>query len=335
MSQYTLATPIVSQDYDYKYSPEQCDVNDKAALITYRNKRRGWLTWLETDEHHTIWQVLSSMVSHDVSFRTFAELANNNPDSGIHNPLLTEALVNGYFSIQVLSIRRLMDTTRGMISLPRLLNDLQQNIRLFTRENVVGFDGLPYDYQAAQHRVMLRQLAQGGGLFWGERTGPDAAGPAHLAHKQFDRLTGVRPENRRREDCLPKSIIGTLRRWLEEDEIKEIVKWSHTFLAHAAGPNSPDRDAIAKSAPTVDKITNTIKCFVHVAEAVTNFVLLHSGRGMLVPVPQFDQFEKLENSLMVRDGGAVIRNQWDAFTRERNAYLEGIETALTSGTHNA
>ena len=81
MSEYTLATPVAPEDY--KYTPEQCDVEDEAALATFRDKRRVWLSWLNTDEHHAIYQVISSMVWHDVYFPTLAELADKNPDSGI------------------------------------------------------------------------------------------------------------------------------------------------------------------------------------------------------------------------------------------------------------
>ena len=285
MSQYTLATTVTAADYDYRYTPEQCDVVDKVALATFRDKRRIWLSWLETDEHHAIWQVISSMVWHDVYFRTLAALADRNHDSGIHNSLVSEAIVTGYFATQVLSIRRLMDKRKDVISLPCLLKDLRRHLRFFTRENFVGFDGLPYDYEAAQQRVRLRHLAQGGGPFWGERSGPDAHSPAARAHKQFDRLTGVRPENRRRDDRLPKRIIETLDDWLKEDVIDEIVKWSHTFLAHAAGPTSPNRNDIAAAAPTVDKITTSIKCFVRVANAATGFTLFESGRGMSSGAP--------------------------------------------------
>ena len=151
------------------------------------------------------------------------------------------------------------------------------------------------------------------------------------AHKQFDRLTGVSPENRRRDDRLPKRIIDTLDDWLKEDVIDEIVKWSHTFLAHAAGPTSPNRNDIAAAAPTVDKITTSIKCFVRFADAATGFILFESGRGRLVPVPQFNQFEKLENSLMPSDGHQ-LREEWEKLAQERNAYLEGTESALIFGT---
>src|ERR1700738_625042 len=77
MSQYTLATPVVPEDY--KCTPEQCDVEDKTALATFRDNRGVWLSWLNTDEHHAIWQVISSMVWHDVYFRTLAELADKIP----------------------------------------------------------------------------------------------------------------------------------------------------------------------------------------------------------------------------------------------------------------
>jgi hypothetical protein len=237
----------------------------------------------------------------------------------MHNPLLTESLLRGYFSMQLLAIRRLMDNAnKDVISLPR------RKLPLFTRANVVGFDGLPYDYQAAKQKVMMRQLAQGGGPFWAAKSGPDADFPAQLAQEQFERLTGVRPENRRRDDRLPKQLIDTLDRWLDESG-NEIVEWSHTLLAHAAGPTSPNRNAIAAAAPTADKITNCIKNFVRVAEAVTNSILCHSGRGMLGPVPQYNQFESLELHATVisrttrpaRSGGRCCR--WPAACWSRSA----------------
>jgi hypothetical protein len=331
-AEYLLAEPVVVKDYEFTL--DQCDVVDKTTLAAFREKRRTWLTWLETDEHHAIWQVLSTMVWRDVVFRTIAEVANSDPESGLHNPLITEALLSGYFSTQVLAIRRLMDNaSKHVISLPRLLKDLRRNLKLLTRENVVGFDGLPYDHEAAQQRVMLAQIRQGGEPFWAARTGPDAYFPAQQAQQQFDRLTSVQAESRRRDDRLPARIIETLEKWLAESGADEIVKWSHTLLAHAAGPTSPNRSAIAAAAPTADKITECIRSFVRVAEAVTNSILLHSGRGMLVPIPQYNPFEKLDRALARFSDRAVLDGYWDKFAKERNGYLEGTEAALISGVH--
>jgi hypothetical protein len=333
-AEYLLAEPVVKKDYEFTI--DQCDVVDKRALAAFRDKRRTWLIWLETDEHHAIWQVLSTMVWRDVVFRTIAEVANADPESGLHNPLLTEALLSGYFSTQVLAIRRLMDNASNhVISLPRLLKDLRRNLKLFTRENVVCFDGLPYDHEEAQQRVMLAQIRQGGGAFWVAQTGPDAYFPAQQAHQQLDQLSGTLAANRRRNNHLPARIIDQLEWWLDESGAVEIVKWSHTLLAHAAGPTSPNRSAIAAAAPTANKITACIRSFVRVAEAVTNSILLHSGRGMLVPVPQFNPFEKLDHALAQFNDRVVLDGHWDRLAKERNDYLEGIEAALVAETHRA
>jgi hypothetical protein len=49
---------------DYTYPITQCDVphERRAALESYRDKRRLRLSWIDKDERHAIWQVLSSMV---------------------------------------------------------------------------------------------------------------------------------------------------------------------------------------------------------------------------------------------------------------------------------
>jgi hypothetical protein len=57
-AEYLLAEPVVIKDYGFPI--DQCDVVDKKALTAFRNRRRNWLVWLETDEHHAIWQVLSN-----------------------------------------------------------------------------------------------------------------------------------------------------------------------------------------------------------------------------------------------------------------------------------
>jgi hypothetical protein len=76
---------------------------------------------------------------------------------------------------------------------------------------------------------------------------------------------------------LPKRIIDELDRWLDESGADEIVKWGHTMLAHAAGPNSPKPSVVTAAARTADQITKCIRAFVRVAEAVTNTILGRSS----------------------------------------------------------
>ena len=43
---------------DYAYPIAQCDVTTgkRTALQSYRDKRRLWLSWIDTDVHHAIWR---------------------------------------------------------------------------------------------------------------------------------------------------------------------------------------------------------------------------------------------------------------------------------------
>jgi hypothetical protein len=64
---------------DYQYPITQCDVpiERRPALESYRTKRKLWLSWIDKDEHHAIWSVLSWMVWTDVSFRVLSKLADD------------------------------------------------------------------------------------------------------------------------------------------------------------------------------------------------------------------------------------------------------------------
>ena len=73
----------------YAYAIDQCDVTveNRAALQSYRDKRRVWLSWIDTDEHHAIWQVLSSMVWTDVSLKALTHFAINDEANCLNNSL--------------------------------------------------------------------------------------------------------------------------------------------------------------------------------------------------------------------------------------------------------
>ena len=167
---------------------------------------------------------------------------------------------------------------------------MRSNWPLFTRENFVCHDGLPYDYDT----VMVREMAAkaGKGAFWASTTGPEAWGISRMAHEQFDRLAGIDPGKRTREDRLPKTLLGTIEGWLDGSGAEELADWSHAYLAHAAGANR--RKQIQEGLITADKISEAIKTLVRTTEALSAYVLFAGGRlNGLVPVAQFDQFEHL------------------------------------------
>ena len=311
---------------DYRYAVAQCDVTYKKTLRSYRDKRGVWLSWIETDEHHAIWQVLSSMIWTDVSFRTLTSFAVSNEESSLNNTLLAEALLNGHVATQVLAIRRLMDDGNSdIISLRRLVKDLKKHFDLFTRENYVCFDGLPYDYEAVQRRQMAEHLNKG--FFWGATSGPEAWGTSKMAHEQFDRLAGIDPANRKRDDRLPNSLLTKIEGKLGDSGADDLAKWSHAYLAHAGGPEA--RRKIAALQVTSNKLTDAIRTLCRVTEAISASLLFASGRsGGLMPTAQFDPFDKLDQPILDAQQLGDAWSLWHRLSAERDAYLEGLDAEL-------
>ena len=313
---------------DYAYPIDQCDVATErhAALQSYRDKRRLWLSWIDTDEHHAIWLVLSSMVWTDASFKVLTHFATNDESNALSNTLLGQALIDGHVATQVLAIRRLMDGGNSdIISLRRLVKDIRRHFALLTRENYVCFDGLPYDYEAVQRKEMMERV--GTGAFWGQTSGPGAHGTSRMAHEQFGRLAGIHPEDRRREDRLPTSLLTTIERWLDDSGADELAKWSHAYLAHAGGPES--RKRIADLMVTANKITDAIKALARVTEAISAWLLFAGGRSnSLMPVAQFNPFERLDTPIMRAGAEIDAYRLWHQLSGERNGYLEDVDVEL-------
>jgi hypothetical protein len=307
----------------------QCDVPQErcAALESYRAKRREWLAWLDTDEHHAIWTTISAMVWTDVSFRTLTQLAIDDEQSCLSNTLVAEQMINGHVATQVLAIRRLVDNRRDVISLRRLIKDLRSNFSLFTRENYVCHDGLPYDYEAVMQKEMAAKA--GKGFFWGATTGPDAHGTSRMAHEQFDKLAGVDPTKRRREDRLPTALLDRIDGWLDSSGADGLAEWSHAYLAHAGTRES--RARIADAMVSTNKITDAIRIFARVTEAISAYVLFAGGRlNSLMPTAQFDVLESLDKPAMQPDRKDDAYSLWDRLSTERDRYLDGVDTELTS-----
>jgi hypothetical protein len=316
---------------DYAYPITQCDVTTekRAKLESYRDKRRLWLSWISTDEHHAIWTVLSSMVWTDVAFRTLTNFAVGDEANALNNHLMVEALLDGHVATQVLAIRRLVDNRKtDVISLRRLVKDLRSHFALFTRENYVCFDGLPYDYEAVRHARFMENAGNWGkGGIWVPTSGPQGDGTSESAHRQFDKLAGLDPAKRSREDRLPASLLTTIEKWLNDSGADDLAEWSHAYLAHAGGPES--RKRIADLMVTTNKITDAIKALARVTEAISARLLFAGGRtNALMPVAQFNQFEKLDKPIMQAGGEAAAYKLWHQLSDERNSYLNGVDTAL-------
>ncbi len=312
----------------FKYGIRDCDVVDKVTLHSFRQKRAQWSSWLEDDPDHAIWNVVHALVWRDTTFAAISKLALDSPEGPLHTTLLGETIVNGHVIMQVMALRRLTDRRGGVISLPRLITDIKAHWHLLTRENFVCFDGLPYDYKAAAGKYWKDKKP--GVAIWVETTGPMAYGTSERLHHHFDRLSGVLPSHRSRTDRLPKSLIERVGGWLTSSEANEIAKWSHTYLAHAG--DSQDRQAIEHIQVTNDKITAAIRDLARVTEAVSCEILYMRGRtGALMPVAQYDVFERLELPIAPQSVRDAAADAWDTKSREWDDAVSDVRDTILKG----
>ncbi len=119
---------------------KECDVHDQSKLESYRAHWRKWMSWYEhsPSEPHSIEQQIQTMLFNDLTYRSVVSARNSvSPEIEIsaRTSTLTFLLDSGYVTTQVLAVLRLLDDRRDVISVTRLLKDVQKHRAVITREN--------------------------------------------------------------------------------------------------------------------------------------------------------------------------------------------------------
>lgn len=293
-------------------------------LNRFRRKRDEWLECLAGDDRNSVKRQVWRLLWNTATFRILnharllaATGTNGEPQlSG----LMHEFMNDGFFAYQLVSIRRLSDSSpaggrRGVFSLRRLLLDLEENAALFTRRNMMDAEGLNYDYSEVEARF-LAFVSQKRAA--GERA---YSIPRELAyrvdenrHMDIDALSGTKPERRAETDSVRKEIFRVLLTRFDK-ACSEIELYTNKFLAHAATPES-------RAAENADSVKVTL---AHIYDAhkviceIANFVsisLLGESNVVGLATPQFDQFEYIDRPLVTDDQIDELRNVWEAFEKE-------------------
>ncbi|NTG38803.1 hypothetical protein G6K91_31565 [Agrobacterium rhizogenes] len=315
---------------EYKYPIKECDVENKVALSAFRDKRLQWNNWLEDDPDHAIWGAVNDLVWRDTSFAAMSKLAFENSEGPLNAPLLRDAITHGHFATQVLALRRLNDNGSDVISLRRLLKDVKKYWHLLTRENFVCFDGLPYDYQGVRDEAWATFWAtrpEGVKAQWVDTTGPKAAGSSEYYHLHFDRLSGVSASNRSRSDVLPTALLTKIESWLAASGLNDISSWSHAYLAHSG--NEAKRQDVAHIQMANEKLSAGIREIARITEALAGEILfIGSRRSALMPVAQYDVFEKLDKPVASPREQAQAQTVWTEKSNEWDHAIDNVRDDL-------
>ena len=314
----------MNKRFEYSYSIGQCDVLDKEKGEAFRKKRMQWMEWLKGEDSHSIFRQIYSMLWDYALFLTVNELrkmAATQPEHGVgFNGPVIRLFDAGFATTQAITIRRLIEKPKAnprwaVISLRRVLKDIEQNLDLITRENYVCHDGLPYDYDSVHQKWLSSLPLTKSGVHVGSlpTKGPDAWPTAERIHKNFDILSQVNPKSRTREDRIKIEVLGHL-----ETEIKKcesIKKYADKFIAHATAPETRTSLSDSEKSITLERLETCHKIIYQVASFISGPLLWESNLGGL-SVPQYDHLKNLDKNWVSPRNLEKAREKWDEFANE-------------------
>jgi hypothetical protein len=306
---------------------EQCEVLDFELLAKYRSMRAKWLSWynFQKDDPNNIEGQIIDMTFRDMSYRMLAKPRGDaapNVEIAARNGILAHMLDQGYAAIQVLAIRRLLDKRSDVNSIQRLLDDIQSNRDLLTRENYVAHDGKPYDPEG--WRSMPERIET---LIWGV----DAPGLhnyviSKVRHELFDKLSGVPEENRTRTDKIQSRVFERLHNWLRSVEAEKLITLSHKFFAHAADMTS--RGTLTYSGVLLMDIDAAQKAIIRVERAITDDILFIGVGREVVAMRPLGFLNALDKVYVTSEMIPKMDEHWKQLKAERNSWSKGYEDEL-------
>jgi len=224
----------------------------------------------------------------------------------------------GFVTKQTTAIRRLIEPPnknpkRQVISLRRVLADIDQNRHIITRENYVCHDGLPYDYESVYRNEVLKSISKKRKVVHGATTGSRAWVNSQSAHEKFDILSKVHPSNRKRTDLIAPQMIVSLNKQL--DRCKSVAQFVNKFVAHGADPST--RKSLTKNQKGIS--LNQLKAAHEMIYSVADFVLsqlLNQSTLGGLSVAQYDCLDDLDKAWATKLALRKAHEKMDAFRKE-------------------
>ncbi len=295
-------------------------VQDTGALKSFLQKRTAWFSWYDVhpDEPNSILNQIHLMVLSEMSYRVMLEEQKHATDKdSTAIPLLAHLVVSGYFSSQILAIRRLFDHADDVISLRRVLNDVKAHRHLLTREIFVSFDGTPYEQP--RPAAIIRELQPVGSPFSLHRR-------SKQRHERFDLLAKVSSATRSRFDRVHLDIFSKLDAWLDNSGAQRLIKLSHKYLAHAADPSS--RKNIKLTGLAFSEVESIQMAIIRTCRAIFDIILISGVHSPVVPLVPLGYFGRVWDGDKMVVSTSRMQDHWDKLEKIRNKWPENLDVDL-------
>ena len=269
------------------------------------------------DEPNAIQNQIHLMLLSEMSYRV-AIAEHRTEESDMSDlPVLGHLLESGYFSTQILAVRRLIDRGDDAHSVIRIIADLEKNRARITREAFVTFDATPYEPPPL---VITHPGLQ-------EADSPFSLGMrSRRRHELFDRLSHVDPSQRSPTDVINPLIFKRLRDWLIASGGEDLRAISTAYLAHAL--DKKKRGDFAPQGLDFIEIESAQRAIVRVTRAIFDVILQGGTYSPVVPMVPLGYFGTVwqGNSMVVSTNR--MHTKWDELAAVRNSWSEDIEKDL-------
>lgn len=257
---------------------------------------------------------------HTAVFRTLNEARRFEPERLV-NGALWELIIAGYVSLMSLGIRKLVDKDRRTDSLWNVVALVERHPELLTREKFICYDGLPYDYEAVnQDYIASLDFLNGVHVGCLPTSGPNAWGSSERLHKAFDKLSGTSATKRRREDKIQPSVLTAVKEGLSHPAIEKVCTLADRRIAHAERL-SESSDPI--STTTYNDINQALQQIVRMANFFSGSFFYDAAFGSVVPTPQFDVLEALDQPWITTENIPALHRYWDELSNSIDAWANG------------
>lgn len=243
--------------------------------------RKGLFDCMYEDSENGLQNIIQSLAWNDSVYRTFDEglrLAQGESKRRRLPCYLIEYIHCTHTAYVVIALRKLYDNKKkgrhAVNSLRSVTQRIVNNAHLFTRENFVTFDDLPY-YDNDKLDLQTRAITQ-------------------ARHSQFDSLCVIRSgQPRKKADRLDVSIAEMLH---ERTKLRpEIERYANKFLAHSSAMTNRPDEALTLGRLTLRRIQAQYRNVIWSTQQVAKF--LCEPFLSEVPTPQFDVLANWENGL--------------------------------------
>ncbi len=280
-------------------------------MCDFKNKFQRWMDLWKGDDENSILKQIRDMMWFAAIFDILKQVHNislsYNNNKELPNWAFWNFIYYSYFEIQTNAIMRLLDKRNDVISLRRLVIDIQNNYQCLTRKNILDVLGLPYDYTSGLTRRPIDNTNQ---------SEFNRCVTAEYMHERIDNLAGISSTDQRNPtDTIKRCVLDWIEKRFEAVELKDIEKYRHKFVAHAATPESRNWMNTNDMKITLRKISEAHKILCETANFIAQSILC-DGQMSFLAGNILVVFENLDKPLASQDDITAMRNQFGGYEKQ-------------------